>query len=59
MSNQELFDPLTRFECYRALVRSEVHALGLGKWNEDASRYFRYAVQFTWRPFQPFDGKST
>jgi hypothetical protein len=42
------------YECYRALVRAKVNALRLGKWNEDASRYFRYATQLTWQPFQPF-----
>jgi uncharacterized protein len=42
------------YECYRALVRTKVNALRVGEWNEDAARYFRYAVQFTWRSFQPF-----
>ena len=42
------------FECYLALVRAKVNALRLHKWNEDASRYFRYAARLTWQPFQPF-----
>jgi len=39
------------FECYRALVRAKVNALHLHKWNDDASRYFRYAARLTWQPF--------
>jgi aminoglycoside phosphotransferase family enzyme/predicted kinase len=42
------------FECYRALVRAKVHALRLGKWNDEAARYFRFAVSSTWKPFMPF-----
>jgi aminoglycoside phosphotransferase family enzyme len=35
------------FECYRALVRTKVHVLRLGKWNDEAVRYFRFAVDST------------
>jgi len=42
------------FECYRALVRAKVQALRLGKWNDDASRYFRFAARLTWEPRKPF-----
>jgi uncharacterized protein len=42
------------FECYRALVRAKVHALRLGKWNDEAARYFRFAADSTWKPFKPF-----
>src|SRR5687768_5579961 len=31
------------FECYRALVRAKVHALRVGRWNDEAARYFRFA----------------
>jgi len=54
-----LIDPdlprlLPFFECYRALVRAKVHALRLGKWNDDASRYFRFAARLTWESRKPF-----
>lgn len=42
------------FECYRALVRAKVHALRLGKWNDYAARYFRFAARLTWEPRKPF-----
>ncbi len=54
MTDPELVRLLPFYECYRALVRAKVHALRLHKWNEDASRYFRYAARLTWQPFQPF-----
>ena len=40
--------------CYRALVRAKVHALRLGCWNVETTRYFRSAAQFTWQPRKPF-----
>ncbi|HEY3153930.1 MAG TPA: AAA family ATPase [Candidatus Binatia bacterium] len=54
MTDPELLSLLPFYECYWALVRAKVHALRLHKWNEDASRYFRYAARLTWQPFQPF-----
>jgi uncharacterized protein len=54
LKDPELPILLPFYECYRALVRAKVNALRLGKWNEDASRYFRYAARLTWQPFQPF-----
>ena len=42
------------FECYRALVRAKVHALRLGRWNDEAARYFRFAQRFSWARFKPF-----
>jgi aminoglycoside phosphotransferase family enzyme/predicted kinase len=42
------------FECYRALVRTKVHALRTGGWNDDAARYFDFAQRFTWARFKPF-----
>jgi aminoglycoside phosphotransferase family enzyme/predicted kinase len=42
------------FECYRALVRAKVHALRLGRWNEESARYFAFAQRFTWERHQPF-----
>jgi aminoglycoside phosphotransferase family enzyme/predicted kinase len=42
------------FECYRALVRAKVHALRVGRWNDEAARYFRVAQRFTWARFKPF-----
>jgi aminoglycoside phosphotransferase family enzyme/predicted kinase len=50
----EMLILLPFYECYRALVRAKVNALRVGKWNEDTARYFRYAIRFTWRSFQPF-----
>ncbi|HEY3168185.1 MAG TPA: AAA family ATPase, partial [Candidatus Binatia bacterium] len=54
MPDPERVRLLPFYECYRALVRAKVHALRLHKWNENASRYFRYAARLTWQPFQPF-----
>ena len=42
------------FECYRALVRAKVHALRVGRWNDEAARYFRFAQRFSWARFKPF-----
>lgn len=42
------------YQCYRALVRAKVHALRLRKWNDEAARYFNFALRFTWKRFQPF-----
>jgi uncharacterized protein len=54
LKDPELPHLLPFYECYRALVRTKVNALRLGKWNEAASQYFRYAARLTWQPFQPF-----
>jgi aminoglycoside phosphotransferase family enzyme/predicted kinase len=42
------------FECYRSLVRAKVHALRVGRWNDEAARYFRFAQRFSWARFKPF-----
>ena len=42
------------YQCYRALVRAKVHALRVRKWNDEAARYFNFALRFTWERFQPF-----
>jgi hypothetical protein len=42
------------FECYRALVRAKVHALRLGRWNEESARYFAFAQRFIWEQRKPF-----
>jgi uncharacterized protein len=42
------------YQCYRALVRTKVHALRLGKWNDESARYFEFAKRFKWHGFQPF-----
>src|SRR5262249_3579465 len=39
---------------YRALVRGKVEALRSGGLNSNASRYFRYALRFTWSSLKPF-----
>jgi uncharacterized protein len=41
-------------KCYRALVRAKVHALRLGRWNEQSADYFRLAGQLTWDARKPF-----
>jgi uncharacterized protein len=42
------------YQCYRALVRAKVHALRIGKWNDESARYFEFAKRFKWHRFQPF-----
>lgn len=42
------------FECYRALVRAKVHALRLGRWNDETARYFAFAQRFIWEQHKPF-----
>lgn len=42
------------YKCYRALVRAKVHALRLGRWNDEAARYFTFAQRMSWQRFQPF-----
>ena len=42
------------FECYRALVRAKVHALRLGRWNDETARYLAFAQRFTWEQYKPF-----
>jgi uncharacterized protein len=54
MPDPERVRLLSFYECYRALVRAKVNALRLRNWNEEASRYFRYAARITWQAFQPF-----
>ena len=54
-----LYDPdlpvlLPYYRCYRALVRGKVEALRSGGPNSNASRYFRYALRFTWSSLKPF-----
>jgi uncharacterized protein len=39
---------------YRALVRAKVHALRLGRWNDESASYFRLAGQLTWDARKPF-----
>src|SRR5215467_13494225 len=45
---------LPYYQCYRALVRGKVEALRSGGPNSNASRYFRYALRFTWLSLKPF-----
>ncbi len=42
------------YQCYRALVRAKVHALRVRKWNDEAARYFNFALRFTWDRLPPF-----
>lgn len=42
------------FECYRALVRAKVHALRLGRWNDETARYLGFAQRFAWERYKPF-----
>jgi aminoglycoside phosphotransferase family enzyme/predicted kinase len=54
-----LQDPALRvllpfYQCYRALVRGKVEALRSTGADSQGSRYFRYALRFTWSSLKPF-----
>jgi aminoglycoside phosphotransferase family enzyme/predicted kinase len=53
LADQELPVLLPFYKCYRALVRTKVHALRPGG-AVDAARYFRYATRLTWERLPPF-----
>jgi uncharacterized protein len=54
MADGDMPTLLPFYQCYRALVRAKVHALRLGKWNDESARYFEFAKRFRWHRFQPF-----
>lgn len=54
LNDPDILILLPFYECYRALVRAKVHALRLGTWGEEATRYFDFAKRFKWNRFQPF-----
>jgi predicted kinase len=54
LPDPDLSTLLPFFECYRALVRAKVHALRLGRWNDETARYFAFARRFTWEDDKPF-----
>ena len=54
LPDRDMAELLSFFECYRALVRAKVHALRLGKWNDETARYFRIAERFAWARSKPF-----
>lgn len=37
-------------------MRAKVHALRMGKWNDETARYFRFAQRFGWARSKPFVG---
>lgn len=54
LPDADLATLLPFFECYRALVRAKVHALRLGRWNDETARYFAFAQRFIWEQHKPF-----
>jgi len=54
LGDREMIALLPYFQCYRALVRAKVHALRLGRWGDEAARYFGFARRMTWAPVKPF-----
>jgi aminoglycoside phosphotransferase family enzyme/predicted kinase len=54
LADEDMPTLLPFYQCYRALVRAKVHALRLGKWNDESARYFEFAKRFRWHRFQPF-----
>jgi uncharacterized protein len=53
-NDSDLRKLLPFYACYRALVRAKVHALRLGRWNDETARYFRFAARVIWEPMKPF-----
>ncbi|HWH76480.1 MAG TPA: AAA family ATPase, partial [Candidatus Binatus sp.] len=54
INDKDLLTLLPFGKCYRALVRAKVHALRLGRWNDESAGYFRLAGQLTWDSLKPF-----
>ncbi len=52
IDDPELSTLLPFFACYRAIVRGKVNALR--KDVDGASRYFRFALRYTWQQWKPF-----
>lgn len=53
-NDSDLRKLLQFYACDRALVRAKVHALRLGRWNDETARYFRFAVRAIGEPIKPF-----
>lgn len=53
-NDSDLRKLLPFYSCYRALVRAKVHALRLGRWNDETARYFCFAGQMIGEPVTPF-----
>jgi uncharacterized protein len=53
-NDSDLRKLLRFYACYRALVRAKVHALRLGRWNDETARYFCFAVRAIGEPIKPF-----
>ena len=54
LPDPDLTTLLPFFECYRAVVRAKVHALRLGRWNDETARYLAFAHRFIWEEHKPF-----
>jgi uncharacterized protein len=54
LGDRDLRDLLPFYKCYRALVRSKVHALRSQAADSTAAHYCRFAIRYTWEPLKPF-----